>query len=134
MRRAIAAGTMMGLLMLPAPAPGEDTDGAFGVVGLSIGELQRLCTEGSPICRSYVAGVVDTAMLNHLLFSERRDRGFVGPGFLSFCFPAEEALADPVPVFMAFASARPEEAAYSAAEGVLRALRARYPCDQGGEQ
>jgi hypothetical protein len=121
------------LVLLAVATRGSDA-ADWTMAGLDAGSLYDLCAASEPECSSYVGGVVDTAMLNRFLFSEDRDQGFVGPGQIAFCLPSGGPDADPVEIFVDFLHARPEEAPFSAAEGVMRALSERYPCEIGAAE
>lgn len=113
-------------MVVLAPDRGVAENGT--VIGVDSGTLYRICQDGSPECDSYIGGVIDTAILNRFLFTEQRDSGFAGPGHLAFCLPADAPLEDPEAIFVDFMGERPDEAQFSAAESVLRAMAERYPC------
>ena len=107
---------------------------AIGEIGLTTGELYRICGEAPAQCTAYLSGVVDTALLNHHLFSQSRDRGFVGPGQITFCFSEEKQDADLPRVFMDFVDALPERRDFAAAESVMLALGEAFPCPAVGAE
>lgn len=120
------------VLLLAAPVFAQEE--RVETLGLSTAKLYRLCAAGSPDCTAYIAGVIDTAILNHTLFSVGRGRGFVGPGQISFCFPGEIRNEDPAKLFMDFVEENPGQGEFSAAEGVLLALNEKFPCAPGATQ
>lgn len=75
-----------------------------------------------------MSGIIDTALLNHHLFSQSRDRGFVGPGQITFCFSEEKQNVDLPRLFMDFVEAAPGREGYAAAETVMLAMSAAFPC------
>lgn len=117
------------VLLLAAPVLAQEE--RVETLALSTADLYRLCAAGSPDCTAYIAGVIDTAILNHTLFSVGRGRGFVGPGQISFCFPEEIRNGDPAELFMDFVDENPGQGEFSAAEGVLLALNEKFPCAPG---
>jgi hypothetical protein len=121
------------LSLLFAFAPDRATAENGTAIGVDSGTLYGMCRDGSPECASYIGGVIDTAILNRFLFTEQRDSGFAGPGHLAFCLPADAPLEDPAAIFVAFMGERPDEAQFSAAEGVLLAMAERYPCEVPAE-
>ena len=133
MKRATRVCVAFAVLFLAMFAADRATAEGATTIGVDSGTLYRMCSDGMPECGSYIAGVIDTAILNRFLFTERRDSGFAGPGHLAFCLPSDAPLEDPAAIFVAFMAERPDEAHFSAAEGVLRAMTERYPCAILGE-
>ncbi|MEX0921961.1 MAG: Rap1a/Tai family immunity protein [Rhodovibrionaceae bacterium] len=118
-------------LTLSAATSAEDK--GIEKIGLSTADLYRICAGQTPACTAYISGVIDTAILNHHLFSQERDRGFVGPGQITFCFPEGFLERDPVPLFMEFAEENPGRGDFAAAESVMLAMNAGFPCPEAAE-
>lgn len=125
-------GFLLFLLGLPAASGAEEN--SIEKIGLSTADLYRICAKGSSACTAYVTGVIDTAILNNYLFSQERDRGFVGPGQITFCFPDGFLERDPVPLFMDFVEDNPGRDDFAAAESVMLAMNAGFPCPQASDE